>query len=236
GVARFEKLLRQHAIQLGPEPAAVDAMVKAKQLDEEIADRLGGETFSRAIEPAPAEADRGAKAGADSADDGVDVTLLVEASPEQIDALLRSCQSDKESFAEVSVPESMARNEATKLKMDRNAGRAQRFAAAGPLAEEKEAATAEKKLAKDALPQVAGEPAQAAIAGGAGGGGRQRGIGGARAWLLLPPEGGGGAMYWEEESPPTAAPPAGQVRVLFRLRPLPLPAAPPAAQPAEAKP
>ena len=192
---------------------------------------LAGERFRERLNPAPAEADRDAKTdaavAADDFADRTDVDVLVEASPEQIDALLAACESDKELFAEVSVPESLARNKSGKLSLDRIGGRAQRFAANEPLAKE-EASGGEKKFAEDARPQFAGGPEQGPAAGGGGGG--------TRAWLLLPPQGGGGALYWEEKTPPAAAPPAGQVRVLFRLRPLPLPAAPASAQPADAKP
>jgi hypothetical protein len=156
--------------------------------------------------------------------------VLVEASPEQIDALLAACEADKELFAAVSVPESFARNKAGKLSLDRSGGRAQRFAANEPLAK-KETSGGERKVAEDAQ-QFAGGPEQAVSRGS---GGRQREIGGARAWLLLPPQ-SDDAMYWKEKSPPAAEPPAGYVRVLFQLRPLPLPAASPAAQPADAKP
>ena len=231
GVARFEKLLRQHAIQLGPEPAAADEEVNAKQLNEEVAEHLNKETFSRSLEPAGGDAGR---ENAAEADDSAGVELLVEASPAQIDALVASCQSDKASFASVIVPVSelwryaRAAPFADATADAQRAGSARGSAvasggfggeAAGASAPSQEL-EAKKPDAKDEtrIPAARSELNQSRATG--------------RAWRLrtrgrAEPE----LAKAKTEALNRESPQPGQVQVLFVLRPAPWPA-----EPADAKP
>lgn len=102
GLSRFNRLLAEHNIQLESQPAESTATTRDKLTEAEAsgADQSG---VARAVESAAPAAIDG---WGDASGDDARIEVLVEASPEQINELVFACQSETETFAAVSAPQS----------------------------------------------------------------------------------------------------------------------------------